>query len=336
MKQNWWKYVTIILLVYTFFFSFYIPLKPGIQNTSTEELFKGPNNAIVVYGYNTKFIQEQPPKVFIQFEDDTKICAFTTTVLDEKKIAFDIEIPDSTPYKLAHLVIQYADNYIFSPNAFRIKGTAKGKITSTCPEHNSSDSTQVVTFPNREILNETIRNLMFHVPMWFVMMFLMAISLVNSIRFLNSPKPIYDVIARNAVKVGVVFALLGIATGSLWARYTWGHWWVDDTKLNGAAITTLVYFAYLILRNSIQEEQLQQKIAAVYNIFAFVILIVMLMILPRMHDSLHPGNGGNPAFSSYDLDNTLRMVFYPAVLGWIGLSAWILNLRIRIDKLKNN
>jgi heme exporter protein C len=50
-----------------------------------------------------------------------------------------------------------------------------------------------------------------------------------------------------------------------------------------------------------------------------------------MQASLHPGNGDNPAFSSYDLDSTMRLVFYPAVIGWIILSIWIANLRIRME-----
>jgi heme exporter protein C len=97
----------------------------------------------------------------------------------------------------------------------------------------------------------------------------------------------------------------------------------------------LVYFAYLILRSSMDEEQKRARIAAVYNIFAFVMLIVFIGVLPRMYDSLHPGNGGNPAFGAYDLDNNMRIVFYPAVLGWILLSLWIANINIRLNKLKD-
>jgi heme exporter protein C len=64
------------------------------------------------------------------------------------------------------------------------------------------------------------------------------------------------------------------------------------------------------------------------------------MILPRMNDSLHPGNGGNPAFSKYDLDSKMRMVFYPAVIAWVLLGVWILNVRNRMacleEELLNN
>ena len=82
------------------------------------------------------------------------------------------------------------------------------------------------------------------------------------------------------------------------------------------------------------EEQKRARISAVYNIFAYVMLIVFLMILPRLNDSLHPGNGGNPGFNKYDLDSTMRMVFYPAVIGWILLGVWMMTIKVRIEKLK--
>lgn len=96
----------------------------------------------------------------------------------------------------------------------------------------------------------------------------------------------------------------------------------------------LIYLAYFILRGSIDEEQKRARIAAVYNIFAYVMLIVFLMILPRMSDSLHPGNGGNPGFNAYDLDSNMRLVFYPAVIGWILMIVWIFTLRVRYEKAK--
>ena len=72
------------------------------------------------------------------------------------------------------------------------------------------------------------------------------------------------------------------------------------------------------------------RISAVYNIFAIVIYIMFIFIIPRITDSLHPGNGGNPAFSKYDLDSHLRVFFYPAVIGWVLLFTWIISLRARL------
>jgi heme exporter protein C len=74
----------------------------------------------------------------------------------------------------------------------------------------------------------------------------------------------------------------------------------------------------------------------VYNIFAFVMMLVFIGVLPRMTDSLHPGKGGNPGFNTYDMDSSLRMVFYPALFGFILLGVWIMQLRIRLKKIENS
>ena len=63
-------------------------------------------------------------------------------------------------------------------------------------------------------------------------------------------------------------------------------------------------------------------------------MIVFIGILPRITDSLHPGNGGNPGFSNYDLDSKMRLVFYPAVLGWILFGVWVSGIRYRLNSVK--
>lgn len=188
--------------------------------------------------------------------------------------------------------------------------------------------------PKLVILNETIRSLYFHVPIWFAMLFLMGISVYQSIQYLGNNQLKNDIIAVQAAHVGMVFSVIGILTGMMWAKYTWGTWWTTDTKLNGVAITFLIYMAYFVLRNSIEDEQKKARISSIYNVFAFVMMIVFVMILPRMNASLHPGNGGNPAFGKFDLDNTMRMVFYPACIAWILIGIWLMQLRVRIAKLK--
>ena len=186
--------------------------------------------------------------------------------------------------------------------------------------------------PRRFILHETIRNLYFHVPMWFSMILLFFGSVIYSVKYLSGSSLLNDAKSSELINVGLIFGILGILTGSLWAEYTWGTWWTNDVKLNGSAISILVYFAYIVLRGSMEDAQKRARVSAVYNIFAFVMVIVFIGILPRMTDSLHPGNGGNPGFASYDLDATMRMVFYPAIAGWILLALWIYTVKIRMFK----
>lgn len=184
--------------------------------------------------------------------------------------------------------------------------------------------------PRRDILNESIRNLYFHVAMWFAMIAMMGTSLVYSVKHLSNNSLNSDARAHLFAEMGLVFSILGIITGSIWAKFTWGAFWTNDAKLNGTAITILIYLAYFILRGSLDDREKRARISAVYNVFAFVLMIVFIGILPRLTDSLHPGNGGNPAFSQYDLDSNMRMVFYPAVLGWILFGVWVAGIRYRI------
>lgn len=190
--------------------------------------------------------------------------------------------------------------------------------------------------PRLPILHESIRNLYYHVTLWFAMMVLLFMSLIQSIKVLRNRSIDADLKAESLSHAGILLGLLGIATGSIWARFTWGAWWVNDPKLNGAAISLLIYFAYVVLRGSLDEEQKRARVSAVFNVFAFVLLMVFLMVYPRMNqvDSLHPGNGGNPAFSSYDLDSNMRWVFYPAILGWIFIGNWIASISYRMEKLR--
>lgn len=189
--------------------------------------------------------------------------------------------------------------------------------------------------PELHILNETIRNVYFHVPMWFSMVILYLISVIYSIKYLNSGDMKHDIMAVEAVNVGIVFCGFGLLTGMLWANITWGEPWPNDPKLNGSAIATLMYLAYLVLRNALEEEQKRAKISAVYNIFAFPIMVVLLYILPKLTDSLHPGSGGNSTFGELDMDNYMRPVFYTAVVGWILTGVWVCSIRYRLRLLEN-
>lgn len=187
--------------------------------------------------------------------------------------------------------------------------------------------------PRLPILHETIRNLFFHVPMWFGMVLILLTSLAYSIVHLRRFDTISDVIAEQTATVGLLYGCLGLFTGMIWAKYTWGEAWSGDPQQNATAVGLLIYFAYFVLRGAIDDDAKRAKIAAVYNIFAFFMFIALIFMVPRLTDSLHPGKGGNPAFNKLDLDNALRGVFYPAVLGWTLLGMWIASLGIRYKLL---
>jgi heme exporter protein C len=188
--------------------------------------------------------------------------------------------------------------------------------------------------PRLDILNETIRNLYYHVPMWFGMIVLFAVAFGYSVLYLRSGDLRHDLYAVSFTNTGIFFSVLGMLTGMEWAQYTWGAAWSNDPKQLCTAILMLIYFAYSILRSGLRDEEKRAKIGAVYNVFAFAMVVPLIFVIPRMVDSLHPGNGGNPAFAKYDLDSNMRMVFWPANVGWILLGGWIATLQTRLALVK--
>ncbi len=200
--------------------------------------------------------------------------------------------------------------------------------------------------PTLPILNETIRNLYFHVAMWFGMMILYTVSFVYSIKYLRNNNFKNDVFAHHFAGTGSLFGILGYSTGIIWVSVTWitdqsqslGSI-LKEPKLLGAAIALLIYGAYFVLRGSFTDIDKKARVSAVYNIFAFVMLFPSIWIIPRLVGSLHPGapgsESGNPALNFKDIDSRLRMVFYPAVIGWTLLGVWITTLKIRWQLLKD-
>jgi heme exporter protein C len=202
----------------------------------------------------------------------------------------------------------------------------------------------LVKVPDLPALEETSRNLFFHVAMWMSMMTLFTVSVVNSIRYLRTFNLKYDIYARQFAAVGILFGLLGYATGAIWMTYTWAdpnnptfqsfRALAREPKLIGAAIALLIYFAYMVLRDSINDMDKRARISSVYNIFAYAMLFPTIWIVPRLLPSLHPGQEGNPALNFKDVTPALRMVEFPAFVGWTLLGVWIATIRIRINLLK--
>lgn len=188
--------------------------------------------------------------------------------------------------------------------------------------------------PRLNIVNETIRATYFHVPMWFGMCFLYSLSLFNAIKYLRKPSNDIDKKSEAFAHIGLGFGILGILTGMVWANYTWGAPWHRDAKQDCAAAACLIYCGYFVLRGSVENQEQKARISAVFNIFAFAAMIPLLFIIPRMTVSMHPGSGGNPGFNMYDLDGRMRLVLYPAVIGWIIIGCWMASLRIRSKKIE--
>jgi len=331
----------LVLLAYTFFMTFTVPLGPGLEDVRVnrkEITNEGGVYELEVVGHGTHFATSSP-KVFLR-RGEHIVNATAIKSLDDTHLKCRVRLPEFVPAASFDVFVNGAgDGTISYANGCFAEGLevlSKARIRSDREVLNHlAEEDLGFHFPFQPNIMESIRNLMLHVPMWFTMFLLMGISFAQSIRTLRlGGDEDRDLRAVAAVKVGLWFGALGLLTGSLWARFTWGAWWVDDPQLNGAFVTVMVYAGYLVLRGSVQDPKLRSRLSAVYNLFGFCLLVVLLMVLPRFTESLHPGKGGNPAFSSYDLDSALRAVFYPAVLGWMILGTWMYSLALKLERFR--
>ena len=332
----------IALLVYAIAMTFLVPLGPGIEDV--EVVRSELNNSGGVYeleivGHGTHFL-EASPMVFIR-RDESIVNATAIKVIGNDQLKCRVRLPKFIPSPSFDVYVNDSiDGTISYANGFFAQGLEVVSKAEMIRDRKVlsylAPSNLGFHFPFQPNIKESIRNLMLHVPMWFTMFLLMGISFAQSIGTLRiGGDSDRDLRAVASVKVGLWFGVLGLLTGSLWARFTWGAWWVDDPQLNGAFVTVMVYAGYLVLRGSVHDAKLRSRLSAVYNLFGFCLLVVLLMILPRFTESLHPGKGGNPAFSSYDLDSALRAAFYPAVLGWMILGTWMYRLQHRLETLRD-
>ena len=337
MSISWWKWLSALVVLTTLIVGLKTPLSPGIPNVNPTKLDYGATS-VTVTGYNTHFQKASESLQIWVKNGDAIFCPYETAIVDENTMRASFSITEVLEGAFFDLYVNNdIDGTLFLPQAFLQNGMEVGlkpDKTEKCLDQISVIEAETYDFPNQPILNETIRNILVHVPSWFAMILVMLVSLIYSIKYLNNSKLEFDTRAETAAHAGLLFAFIGLATGSFWARFTWGAWWVSDPRLNGAALGVLVYLAYFVLKSSVSDREKSARLAAVYNIFAFTMMILFIMVLPRMTDSLHPGVGGNPAFSQYDLDDNLRLVFYPAVAGWMGLALWIAQLRYRMIILR--
>jgi heme exporter protein C len=114
------------------------------------------------------------------------------------------------------------------------------------------------------------RLLYFHVPAWWTAFLAVALSGLSSATYLITRNLRYDAFAVSLTEVAVVFLIMGLALGSIWARIIWGIWWTWDARLTSALICVLLYSGYLMLRRAIEEPTQRARISAVYSLFAFI------------------------------------------------------------------
>ena len=342
MKKNWWKILGVCLMVYAFVAGLLIPLKPGLIAVEPTILEAGKQVTLNVEGYNTFLLtQKSDLHAWLVRRDGKLLKPTAMDVQSETQLSVSFQLPaketPSDKIDTLQLVVDNPADGHFIRNVFVKQGPDPLLATTAAWTNEKVElhENHGLSYPFMINNYESSRNLFYHVPMWFSM-FIIAIAagIVSGI-YLQGRQSKYDLLAEALSKVAMILGLLGLVTGAVWAKNTWGEYWSNDPKQVYTAIGLLIYGGYFVLRSSFEDPEKRARISAAYNIFAITSLFPLLYVLPKFAaESSHPGAGSTSTFGSQDVDNTMRMVFYPAILGWTLLSLWVAQLSFRVARLK--
>jgi heme exporter protein C len=153
-----------------------------------------------------------------------------------------------------------------------------------------------------------------HLPAAMSMFLATFVVFVASIGYIWTRRRLWDNLAHAAALVAVVFCTVVLATGMIWARSAWGHWWTWSPRLTFSLILWLLYVAYLILRPSIESPERRALVCAVYGAVAFLDVPLVYLSVKLLPD-IHPAS----VALSAPMQQTLLFSFVPVTMVCGGL-----------------
>ena len=175
----------------------------------------------------------------------------------------------------------------------------------------------------------------FHVATaWTGMMGFMVAGVAGAI-YLWKKDLKWDIVEVAAVEISLVFFGITIVMGSIWARPIWNTWWTWDPRLTTAAIVMLVYAAYMMLRQGIEDPERRARFGAVYTILGFVAVPITFISI-RLLRTIHPvviGEGAGSGDGSFAMTSDMRTAFFFSLIVFTVLFIDFLWHRIRMGQL---
>ena len=196
-----------------------------------------------------------------------------------------------------------------------------------------------LVLPNEAAQDAIYRIIFFHVPAAFTFMLAAFVSMVGSVIFLVKKDFRYDTMAASVTEIGLVFGVINLITGMIWARIIWGIWWAWDARLTFMLISCLMYAGYLMLRQAMDEPTQRARNAAVLSILTFPAVVITYKAIDWWRTQ-HPGpvlsirgaNGMDPAMETTLYLNWLAIVLFSIVLLTVRMRQE--RLRVELDALR--
>jgi heme exporter protein C len=189
--------------------------------------------------------------------------------------------------------------------------------------------------PMEAVMGNVQRVFYFHVAAGWVGMLGFLVAAIAGIIYLVKGSRDWDIVSLSAVEIGMVFAFINVVTGAIWARPIWNTWWTWDPRLTTATIMLLIYAAYLLLRQGIEDPDRRARFGAVYAIIGFM-SVPLTFFSTRLFRTIHPvviGSNQPGAEGTFDMTGLMLQTFLFSLLTFSFIFADLLWHRIRLGKL---
>ena len=189
--------------------------------------------------------------------------------------------------------------------------------------------------PLEAVMNYVQKIFYFHIANAWVGMLGFLAAAVSGILYLVRKDLKWDLIELAAVEISLVFFSITIVSGSIWARPTWGTWWTWDPRLTTAAILEMIYVAYLLLRQGIEEPERRARFGAVYTIIgALSVPLTFFSII--LWQTIHPeifGAGGSGSVGSFGMTPPMLLTMFYCLITFSFIFVTLFWYRIRLGRL---
>ncbi len=176
----------------------------------------------------------------------------------------------------------------------------------------------------------------FHVATAWVGMLGFLVAATAGVVYLHKGDPTWDITGHGAVEISLIFFLTAIILGSIWARPIWNTWWTWEPRLTTAAIVELIYAAYLLLRQGVDDPERRARFSAIYAIFGFF-SVPLTFISIRLLRTIHPvviGSAEAASQGGFNMDSPMKITFFFSLAAFSVFFADLLWHRIRLGKLR--
>ena len=191
--------------------------------------------------------------------------------------------------------------------------------------------------PTERVMGAVQKVFYFHVSAGWVGMLAFFLAFVAGVIYLINKGSKWDLIGFSAIEIGIVFTMINVVTGAIWARPIWNAWWTWDPRLTTATIMELVYFAYLMLRQGIDDPERRNRFGAVYAIIGFISVPVTFFSI-RFARTIHPvviGGNDPSAVGAFDMTPLMLQTLLFSIVVFSILFIDFMWHRVRLGKLMN-